>query len=245
MKKLTILAAAAALSFSLNIQAQDDKKQGDTPKPPEWFTKMDKNHDGKLTEDEVERGWKRIAMLDKNGDGTVTVAEAASRGKAKVKGKMDKVADHDGKGKRGLDRGNAVAGLFTRYDKNKDGSLTQDEAGKAWDRIKGLDTDKSGSVSKEEAAVIAKRGKDRVEKAKDELGEKVKKAEKGGKDRVAGLFARMDKNHDGKITEDEAGEMWKRLSKRDKNGDGVVTADELTGDKKAGGDDGRVKRDGR
>lgn len=40
-------------------------------------------------------------------------------------------------------------------------------------------------------------------------------------------FDELDKNKDGKITQDEAGEAWKFLSKADTNGDGAVTREEL------------------
>ncbi len=40
-------------------------------------------------------------------------------------------------------------------------------------------------------------------------------------------FDDIDKNKDGKVTADEAGEAWKFLSKADTNGDGAVTKDEF------------------
>lgn len=51
-------------------------------------------------------------------------------------------------------------------------------------------------------------------------------AQRGGK-RVEKIFKRLDANNDGKITKDEAGERWARLSKADANEDGGVTLDEL------------------
>jgi hypothetical protein len=40
-------------------------------------------------------------------------------------------------------------------------------------------------------------------------------------------FTELDKNHDGQLTADEAGDAWKDLSKADSNNDGVVTKQEL------------------
>jgi len=40
-------------------------------------------------------------------------------------------------------------------------------------------------------------------------------------------FDELDKNKDGKVTQDEAGDAWKFLSKADTNGDGAITKDEL------------------
>ena len=40
-------------------------------------------------------------------------------------------------------------------------------------------------------------------------------------------FTELDKNNDGKLTADEAGDAWKYISKADTNNDGVVTKEEL------------------
>lgn len=49
---------------------------------------------------------------------------------------------------------------------------------------------------------------------------------RGGK-MIDKIFEKLDANKDGKITKDEAGERWKRLSRADANNDGAVTKDEL------------------
>src|ERR1700690_3992667 len=41
------------------------------------------------------------------------------------------------------------------------------------------------------------------------------------------LFTELDKNKDGQLTADEAGDAWKYISKADTNNDGVVTKLEL------------------
>ncbi len=41
------------------------------------------------------------------------------------------------------------------------------------------------------------------------------------------LFTELDKNNDGKLTADEAGDAWKYISKADTDNDGVVTKQEL------------------
>lgn len=45
--------------------------------------------------------------------------------------------------------------------------------------------------------------------------------------RVEAIFKKLDANSDGKITKDEAGKRWDRLSKADANDDGAVTLEEL------------------
>lgn len=54
-------------------------------------------------------------------------------------------------------------------------------------------------------------------------------AQRGGKKghRGARLFAKLDTNKDGKISKEEAGKLWDRLSKADANKDGFVTREEL------------------
>lgn len=42
------------------------------------------------------------------------------------------------------------------------------------------------------------------------------------------IFGRVDRNHDGKVTKDEAPEfMWSRLSEADADKDGAVSKEEL------------------
>ncbi|MCA8971152.1 MAG: EF-hand domain-containing protein [Planctomycetes bacterium] len=55
----------------------------------------------------------------------------------------------------------------------------------------------------------------------------VASAQRGGKKPIDKIFERLDTNKDGKITQEEAGERWARISKADANEDGAVTKDEL------------------
>lgn len=52
-------------------------------------------------------------------------------------------------------------------------------------------------------------------------------AQRGGDKAIDKIFERLDTNKDGKITSEEAGERWARISKADTNEDGGVTKDEL------------------
>ena len=45
--------------------------------------------------------------------------------------------------------------------------------------------------------------------------------------RIGKIFAKLDANKDGKITEQEAGKAWARLERADANNDGAVTKEEL------------------
>ena len=49
------------------------------PAPEEFFSRMDKNHDGKLTKDEVPEGlWQNLSRADANHDGAVSKEELAT-----------------------------------------------------------------------------------------------------------------------------------------------------------------------
>lgn len=103
-----------------------------------------------------------------------------------------------------------------QMDKNGDGRISQDEApGPLWERLSALDANQDGAVSPEEMA----------------------KGRPGGSGAPGGgaFFETADKNGDGKITADEAGERWERMSKADKDGDGAITKMELVESMRAAG----------
>lgn len=94
-------------------------------------------------------------------------------------------------------------GFFQEMDKNGDGKITADEAGERWERLGKADKDGDGGVTRMElVAAMAAAG--------------------GGP-----MFEHADKNADGKITQDEAGERWERLGKADTDGDGAVSKEEF------------------
>lgn len=94
MKSIYIL-AAFALSFSLAVAAEGDKKpKGDKPKhdPEKVFSKKDTNGDKKLSKEEFTKNAKdsakaekRFGILDKDKDGFVTLEELKAQGPKKEK----------------------------------------------------------------------------------------------------------------------------------------------------------------
>lgn len=94
--KSIYIAAALALSFSLAVAAEGDKKpKGDKPKhdPEKVFSKKDTNGDKKLSKEEFVKNAKDPAKAekhfnnkDKDKDGFLTLDELKAQGPKKEKG---------------------------------------------------------------------------------------------------------------------------------------------------------------
>jgi Ca2+-binding EF-hand superfamily protein len=142
---------------------------------------------------------------------------------------------------------------FTKMDANGDGKVTVEEftnyvqtrrADHREKRFEGMDSDKNGSISKEEwlAAQQARAERKFQRMDKDSNGSisteeyqscnhkgkhKHGHKHKGGKF-SARIFSHMDTNGDGVVTQDESHAAWTNWYKKlDANGDGTVTADEI------------------
>ena len=100
------------------------------PGDADVFERFDENGDGLLTEDELpEQAWLRLASVDSDGDGAVSVDELAAIQPTP----------------------SARDDFFARLDADGDGSLTQAEVPAClWERLASADTDGDGLVSSEE-----------------------------------------------------------------------------------------------
>lgn len=146
-----------------NRGRQQDRRAGVTPADGtnqnrliQRFNRLDANSDGKVSRREAQRATRFIERLDRNDDGIVDRSElpnlrrfGASRGGG----------DAGGRKKRN-NGGTTHRGLFQRFDKNKDGRLTRDEAPA---RIKsgfdGIDTNGDGQLTRQEFQGTAKQRK--------------------------------------------------------------------------------------
>ncbi|OYW29661.1 MAG: hypothetical protein B7Z47_04520, partial [Chthoniobacter sp. 12-60-6] len=138
-KALFILLGSAALAGSVvGLRAQSQLAEFD-----EKFKAFDKNSDGLVSGEEM-NGASYLPRLDLNKDGKLTRDEALEAVQ-----KSRKLAGNPSAG-----IGNEPTGdLFKRMDKNSDGKLTADELpNKKW--FNGLDTDKDGAVTLDEAAKV-------------------------------------------------------------------------------------------
>ena len=134
MKKiLFILLGSATLAGSvIGLRAQAQLTEFD-----EKFKAFDKNSDGIISGDEL-NGASYLPQLDLNKDGKLMRDEALQAVR---------------KTKNLISEGTETGALFKRLDKNTDGKLTEDELNnKRW--FTGLDTDKDGSVTLDEATKV-------------------------------------------------------------------------------------------
>jgi Ca2+-binding EF-hand superfamily protein len=113
----------------------------------DFFGNMDKNGDGKLTENEVPQAWERISKADRDKDGAVSREEMGA-----ARAMMEKSG---GKGPGGPGPDGGPRAIFERYDGDKDGKLTKEEVpGEMWARLSKADDDADGRVSREEMAKV-------------------------------------------------------------------------------------------
>ena len=214
------------------------------------FGKLDQNHDGKLTAEEIpdsQRSFfkRALRVADRNEDGSLTSEELA-------------VALTDPKPVQlpGTNLGNRMAEVdFKQFDKNSDGKLTIDEipaAGK--ERFQAL----SDRVSQKEIPIdmIARymagerpappadkkktdamksdtmKADDKAESRRSDKPEiESSNTKKKPDERAQGLqtlIRQLDKNRDGKLSKEELPPRMKEFAERmDADGDGIIEAKEL------------------
>jgi len=209
------------------------------------FERFDKDKDGVITRDEFGGAGKPAAgkpgakaggqfdaivkAADKNGDGKITKAEAGDAAWfAKLDQNKDDVLDAaelDKARKAMGDAGGEGAGQFEallkKADKNGDGKITKAEAGDAaW--FAKLDQNKDDVLDAKEIEQVRKAAG--AAGTKPGAGNKPAAGKQGGQ--FEALLKKADKNADGKVTKEEAGDApW--FDKVDQNKDGILDADEI------------------
>ncbi len=190
------------------LQSPLSVKTGDTIKFTAWYDNSEKNPAnpdpsktvrwGSQTFDEMHLGYVEYIIPDeKPGEGTGGIGRGA--------------------GPRGRGAGSQIEATFKRLDRNSDGLLTQEEAGVLWNRIQVGDSNGDGKVSLEEVrklfGVGGEPGQDRS-------------PQESPSDQIGSTFRRLDRNSDGYVTKEEAGEIWARIKRADADGDGKLTIEE-------------------
>lgn len=156
-----------------------------------------------------------VKRFDANGDGALEVAELPERMQKWI---GDADADRDGKisvAELDAHRQAMKARMFQKADKNGDGALDANEVGpKRWEHLKVADADGNGSVTAAEIQTARQSGV---------LRGGAHQGHERGK-----WLARLDKNGDGTVTQDECdARVWQHVSRADANADGRVTKEEL------------------
>jgi Ca2+-binding EF-hand superfamily protein len=152
-----------------------DKKisRDEFPGPPQFFDRIDENHDGFIDEAEYKKFRERIA----NG------------GSQRLSEMMLKYLDTDHDGKISRAEFTAIMQIFDSLDKDHDGFLSQEELGRFFQVLNDVKVASTGGVE------------------------------------VDNLFAKFDKNKDGKITPDEMNNE-RTFKALDLNNDGQITREE-------------------
>ncbi len=160
-----------------------------------------------------------MALFDTNGDDVVTMEEfkqaAAERYKLMDSDSSGTVTQEEFRTYLAEKRQKWKAMKFERADADKDGNITQAEylnykQQEAQRRFQQMDADGNGLVSV------------------DEFSKSRSGYRKYGKHGKGNIFARLDKNGNGEITQEESLTAWTEWFTRiDSNGDNVVTAEEV------------------
>lgn len=232
MKKTIILMAIVAFAgLAVFIYAQG-------PERPRFVSPaqvvIDSNSDGTLSAEEISKAPEKLRGLDKNGDGRLTEDELrpnfererreggegprTNPGEDLANTLMSFDANKDGKLAK-TEVPERMQGIFTRADADKDGFLTRDELVK--------------SATAQASAAQSFSGGNRPGGGRDEHDEREGRrpggpgGPGGGMMRFQPLLSALDTDSDGAISAKEIDAAPVSLKKLDKNGDGRLTEDEL------------------
>ena len=187
-----LLGASLAAFMAVTTHAQPDRERRPSDDPFQFLaSKYDADKDGVITLAEYQRGEEKFKRLDRNGDGKLTKDDFAGRRGRAGGGKRSR----RGPSRRQVEA--IIRRVFTRYvDADSNGTVTRDE----FDRFLGKVAPKGEAVTNEglSATGIPERMTALVNRAFDgDRDGKTTKAE------FEGVFRKLDRNEDGKLTDNE------------------------------------------
>jgi len=244
---LTLICLGEAL-FANSEKKESGEKGGDHM--AEVFSYKDKNKDGVISKDEWPYGEDYFKKIDKDGDGKLSLEEfkAKEKGEDKVwdkEGKSLLFKDKDNNGLITLEEWKGTPEEFQSFDADQNGSLSGEESKAALElgkefhhgcmkayqnkKMSDMDTDKNGSISLSEwkcsPKEFAKLDKDQNGSLSEEEAKRCCKAFKDFQS-----FHKMECHKDGKMGCDLAKFNPKEIfSSKDKNKDGMLSTEEWQG----------------
>jgi Ca2+-binding EF-hand superfamily protein/mono/diheme cytochrome c family protein len=189
------------------------------------FQKFDKNADGKVTTEELPNP-KAFARFDTNQDGAIILEEyeAVTGGTTPTPPTPPATPMKPGETSPGASPPTIPAdSVFSGYDKNSDSKVTTEELPnpRAFERY---DLDKDGAISLAEYNQVS--GKTSPTTPGTPTTPATPAASGGMASQIENIIKTVDKNVDGRITKEEAGDApW--FARVDQNADGVIDATEL------------------
>jgi Ca2+-binding EF-hand superfamily protein len=200
---------------------------------------VDVNQDGTLSAGEIANAPAQLRRLDKNGDGKLTQDEAGLQMGGRGFGRGGR-GEEGGGGDEPPSPAPSADELTTTlmaFDSNHDGKLEKDEVPQ---RMQGLfergDTNHDGVLTKDEITKLAEANRQQAGGGRGPGGEG-----RGGEGRGFGggrgpgggnpfdqAFTALDTDHNGEISAEEISKAAASLKTLDKNGDGQITNDEVT-----------------
>ena len=189
------------------------------------FQKFDRNSDGKVTSEELPNT-QAFERFDTNKDGSITLEEYnAVTGGTTPKPATPTTPTMPPKP---AETPTAPAdAVFSGYDKNSDGKVTTDELAnpKAFERF---DLDKDGAISLAEYNKVSGKPAPTTPGTPTPPGTPPATPGAGGgmASQIENMIKAVDKNADGQITKEEAGDApW--FARLDQDADGIISAEEL------------------
>jgi Ca2+-binding EF-hand superfamily protein len=191
------------------------------------FQALDADHDGTISASELANATAALKGLDKNGDGKLTDDEV--RPQIGGRGGRGERGDHgDEPGESAGPSADDIVKTLMAFDKNGDGQLTRDEVP---ERMQGLferaDADKDGILTTDEIRKSAQATAGQVGRGPTEdRGE-------GGRGhaltfvRMDPILVALDTDANGEISAEELAAAPTALKKLDKNGDGQLSEEEV------------------